>query len=178
MNKNNNIETFLNTNGIMREHAIVKLNSNPDLIKEIAEYSLSDNPDSWRAVWILNLYLDRYGEQKIISQYSDAFIENLQKKIKDGHIREIIKLLTKIKLSEEQESEVFDYCYSQLSNNKIQASVRAVCFQFILNTSKKYPEITEEIEYIFNDIKNYLSRGIRSSIQNKIVKTKLLNNKK
>jgi hypothetical protein len=51
-------------------------------------------------------------------------------------------------------------------------------FSIILNTSKKYPEITEEIEYIFNDIKNYLSRGIRSSIQNKIVKTKLLNNKK
>jgi hypothetical protein len=35
MNKNNNIETFLNTNGIMREHAIVKLNSNPDLIKKL-----------------------------------------------------------------------------------------------------------------------------------------------
>ncbi|MFQ3579908.1 MAG: hypothetical protein SNJ71_07195, partial [Bacteroidales bacterium] len=132
MNKPNNIEPFLNAIGIMREHAILKLKSNPDLIEEIVEYSLSDNPDAWRAVWILNLYLDRYDEQQIISHYSDAFIENLQKIKKDGHIREIIKLLTKIKLTEEQESEVFDYCYSQLSNNKIQASVRAVCFQFIL----------------------------------------------
>ncbi len=178
MNKPNNIEPFLNAIGIMQEHTILKLKSNPDLIEEIAEYSFSDNPDAWKAVWILNLYLDRYDGQQIISHYRDAFIENLHKIQKDGHIREIIKLLTKIKLSEEHESEVFDYCFSQLSNNKIQASVRAMSFQFILNAAKKYPEITEEIEYIFEDIKNYLSPGIRSSIQNKIMKTELLNNKK
>lgn len=139
------------------------LEKDPALVDAYVDFSLSEHEFAWRAAWVISHFSNKYPRQ--IEKYAQKYIETLPKIQRDGHIREIINTLTNLNLTEEQESELFEICYELIQSNKRQSSVRAVCFRFMMNLADNYPELKDEIRIIFENIKDYLSPGIRSGME-------------
>lgn len=149
--------------GIGPDKMLAHLEKDPALVDAYAEFSLSDHKFAWRAAWVIAHFSNKHPQQ--FEKYTQKYIEILPKLERDGHIREIINTLTNLSLTEEQNSELFDICYELIQSNKRQSSVRAVCFRFMMKLADNYPELKEEIKIIFENIKDYLSPGIRNGME-------------
>jgi hypothetical protein len=139
------------------------LEKDPGLVDAYVDFSLSDHKYAWRATWVIHHFSTKNPQQ--INKYADLYIDMLSKTDRDGHLREIISILINLKLSEEQESELFDICYELIQSNKRQSSVRAISFRFMMRLADSYPELKEEIKIIFENIKDYISPGIRNGME-------------
>jgi len=148
--------------GIGPDKMLAHLEKDPALVDAYVDFSLSEHEFAWRASWVIAHFSEKHPRQ--IDKYAQKYIEKLPKTERDGHVREIISTLTNLNLTEEQESELFDICYELIQSNKRQSSVRAVCFRFMMNLADSYPELKDEIRIIFENIKDYLSPGIRNGM--------------
>lgn len=140
-----------------------ELEGNPQVVKDFVDYAVSNKEYAWRAAWILHHYSEKFPRE--LDQYAQILINSLKDVAGHGHIREILKVIYKLKLSEEQTSEMFDICYDFLQNNKLQSSVRGMSFMFLMRVANEYPELKGEIEVIFENIKDFLSPGIRHGME-------------
>jgi hypothetical protein len=109
-----------------------------------------------------------------VQQYVANFIQASKTIKKDGHLRETLKIIYNLKLDETQTSEIFDISMNLLENNKIQPSVRMIAFNFVIRVAEDYPELHNEIEVIVENIKDFLSPGIKNSITKRLKKIKKL----
>ncbi len=147
-----------------------ELCENPDLVDAYIEYALSENKFAWRASWVISHFASKHPEK--VQRFANTLVHNLNNISKDGHIRETLKTICNLKLDENQTSIMFDFCINILEDNKKQASVRMIAFHFVLQVAEEYPEIQNEISIIVENIKDYLSPGIRNSFIKRLNKLK------
>jgi predicted ATPase with chaperone activity len=147
------------------------LKSDPQLVDAYAEYSLSQEKFAWRATWVIDHYSKINPAQ--LQKYAVKYIESVKELKSDGHIRETLKILYNLDLDESQTSEVFEICYKLMQNNKLQSSVRVSAFHFMMKVAEQYPDLKEEIKIIFENIKDYLSPGIRNGMEIRLKKVTL-----
>ena len=84
---------------------------------------------------------------------------------KDGHQRELLKILYLMELTEEHEGLLFSICSDIWEKIGKNPSVRFTAFQFIIKIAKNYPELFNEIEFLMQDhYVESLSPGIRRSL--------------
>lgn len=128
----------------------------------------NQEPQAWRATWILTHCTIKNDIR--IQPFISKFIEVLPLK-KDGHQREILKILHKMDLNEEQEGKLFDNCMSLWENTNKAPAVRHLAFKYIHKICEKYPELKGELTFISQDhyLEN-LSPGIKKIIE-RIIKT-------
>ncbi|WP_010134465.1 hypothetical protein [Ochrovirga pacifica] len=128
------------------------------------QLSLSNQqPQAWRATWILG-HCTTKNDQRI-RPFINNYLQILNKQ-KDGHQRELLKILDKMDLDDEQEGKLFDACMSIWENTNKAPAVRYVAYKFIHKTCEKYPELQEELSFISQPhyLEN-LSPGIKKIIQ-------------
>lgn len=145
-----------------------EVKTNSEFIDAYVDYAISNEKYAWRAAWVLQ-HLSQSNPEKL-QKHSNKFVSALNNIEIDGHIREMLKIILNLNLTEEQTSEVFDSCYQLLQNNKMQSSVRSTCFNFLLKVAKDYPELKDEIRIIFENIKDYLSPGIKRGMELRLQK--------
>ncbi|NJB82450.1 hypothetical protein [Wenyingzhuangia aestuarii] len=125
-------------------------------------------PHAWRATWILTHCTKKDDDR--IHPYIDEFIKAIDQK-KDGHQREILKILDKMSLDEEQEGRLFDICMNLWENIAKAPALRYMAFKQIHKTYQKYPELNGELEFISQEhYLESLSPGIKKIIH-RIIKT-------
>ena len=146
-----------------KEDMISFLNSHPEYFKEAIELAVSDKqPLSWRAAWLLHSCTKKNDNR--IKNHVKSIIKTLPTK-KDGHQRELIKILFIMELKEEDEGVLFDICVTLWENVSKRPSVRYTAMMFILKIAEKYPDLTQEIILLLQDqYLETLSPGIRYSI--------------
>lgn len=147
-----------------KEEMVSFLNSNPSYYQEAIQLAISDKqPLSWRSAWLL---FHCMGENDIrIRPYVNKLISVLPVK-KDGHQRELIKILFKMKLNDNQEGRLFDICMTIWEKINKSPSVRWTAFYYITETAKKYPELSNEIAFITqSQYLETLSPGIKNAIE-------------
>jgi len=147
-----------------KEAMISFMNAHPEYFEEAIDLAISDKETfSWRAAWLLWSCME-LNDQRIQS-YVKTIIKSITTK-NDGHQRELIKILLQMNLSEEQEGILFNTCMNIWERIDKMPSVRFTAFQFIVQTGKKYPELTEEIIFLTqNHYLESLSPGIKRSVQ-------------
>lgn len=163
-----NISKNLSEFGMGPAIMLLQLEKDAELVDAYAEFSLTDHKYAWRAAWIINHYSKRNPQQ--LNKYADQYIAFLPKIQRDGQLREIINTLINLKLSEEQSSKLFDICYQLVQDNKRQSSVRGVSFKFMNRLANEYPELKEELKIVFENIKDYISPGIRQGMEQRLNK--------
>ncbi|MBO6792836.1 MAG: hypothetical protein JJ895_02910 [Balneolaceae bacterium] len=143
--------------------AVQAIQDHPELIEQILPICLTDKPPMcWRAAWVIRSAVDKNDAQLI--PYIDRILQVLPKK-EDGHQRELMKLLQKAELSEDQESVLYDISVSIWESVGKQPSVRYVAFENILAMVRKYPDLRNELEAITQpQYLNSLSPGIKKGI--------------
>lgn len=146
-----------------KDGMVVFLQSNPECWEEAIELAITNKqPYSWRAAWLLWSCIEKNDTR--IQPHIQSLIEGLKDK-KDGHQREILKILIVMELSEEQETNLFDYCIRLWKDIQKTPSIRYTAFRFINKIASKYPELRNEINFYTE--KKYvetLSPGVRKSI--------------
>ncbi len=136
---------------------------NKDLLSHLFELSIANEEMySWRAAWILDHLLKTFDYD--ISKEFDRITEALEGKT-DGHQRQLLRFLLRIKLSKKQEGIVFDLCLTIWEDvNKI-PSTRITAFKILSKIAKNYPELKNEISFFTTDYYTQtLSPGIKNSL--------------
>ena len=146
-----------------KEGMISFMDNHPECFDEAIELAISNKqPYSWRSAWLLWSCIEE--NDKRIKGHIDKIINSLKNK-KDGHERELIKILSKMELNEEQEGYLFNICMTVWEKINKRPSVRHTAFMFILKIAKKHPELRNEIAFFTQDqYLDTLSPGVKNSI--------------
>lgn len=136
----------------------------PSYFEEAIVLAKTDQADvAWRATWLLGKSMKK-NDPRLTAHNAD-FIQALAGK-KDGHQRELLKVLEKLPLDEEQEGYLFDQCMTIWETVNKSPSVRSFAMKFIFKVCQKHPELKSEIEFLLQDeYLESLSAGIRKSIE-------------
>ena len=91
-----------------KEEMIAFLKTHPEYFEEAIRLAISDKqPFAWRSAFVLFDCMDE--NDKRIKKHIKTILNCIKDK-KDGHQRELLKILYKMNLSEKQEGIVFDIC--------------------------------------------------------------------
>ncbi len=160
------------TETLRKNEMVSFLKKNPNLFDETLKVSLGDKePESWRAAWLVKHYMTK-NDSRVVKSIK-SILKGLPNK-KDGHQRELLKILMDMELTEKQEGILFDKCFTIWEDISKSSSVRGTAFSIIVNTVKKYPELLVEIEFLTqNHYVETLTPGIRNSIVRTIKELKI-----
>lgn len=139
------------------------MDDHPEHFVEAIELAVSDRqPYAWRAAWLLWSCMDDNDQR--IHFYIPKIINVLTSK-QDGHQRELLKILLRMELSEEQEGYLFDVCATVWEKINKKPSVRFTAFQFLVKIAKNHPDLSGEIAlFTQNQYLDSLSPGVKRSV--------------
>ena len=155
-------------------------NLNRDMVTDLLENGFYDNNfsflinhmmeeekhTSWRTAWVV-VHLMNKDDPKI-KKHLTKIIKSIEGK-NDGHQRELIKIVRKMSLNEDQKGLFFDVCMNIWEAVNKQPAVRYYCGLFIIEMAKKYPEIRNELEFLTSDYYTQtLSPGIKRIFERKL----------
>ena len=139
------------------------MDAHPEDFEKAIQVAVSDEDHaSWRAAWLVHTCMEDNDERlrpnlaKLVSAIDGK---------KDGHQRELMKILLRMDLDEDAESYLFDHAVTLWESVKKTPSVRYIAFRVMVKVAEHYPELVHEIlvltqpQYI-----NSLSPGIKNSI--------------
>jgi hypothetical protein len=147
-----------------KEEMISFLKSHPEHFDEAIKLAISDDqPYSWRAAWLLWSCMEE--NDKRIQKHIKSIVESIKTK-KDGHQRELLKILYQMEIKEKYEGVLFDICITIWEQIGKVPSVRYTALKFIIKIAKNHPELLGEIEFLAQDhyLKS-LSPGVKRSIE-------------
>jgi len=148
------------------------LEKNPNLFDEAITISLGNvEPQAWRATWLVEHFTKQ--NDKRVKPHIKSILKVIKEK-EDGHQREFLRILLKMKLSKKKEGILFDTCITIWEDINKSPSVRILAFSILVNIAEKYPELIKEIEFLTqNHYSETLSQGIKKSFEK--MKNDLLN---
>jgi len=149
--------------GRLRKQELVSfLEKHPELFEQTIKITLGDvQPQAWRAAWLIGHYME-HNDARLLP-YVDSILSNIAAK-GDGHQRELLKILNRMELNEDQEGILFDVSLSIWEEVHKSPSVRGTTFLTILSIVEKYPELKCEIEHLTQaHYTETLSPGIKHS---------------
>ena len=142
---------------------IAHLATHHDDFDEAIRLALGDKqPYSWRAAWLLWSCMEP--NDRRIHKHIRSIIAAIPSK-KDGHQRELLKILQQMEISEEDEGYLFDLCVTIWEKINSRPSVRWHAFIMIVGIARKHPNLFNEIRFLTEDhYLEKLSPGIKHSI--------------
>ena len=124
-------------------------------------HALRNDKDSWIHAWQINHV--KKTELIKIQEQVDKIISAIDGK-NDGHQRELLKVLLKLNLTDDQLSLLWDICLRIWLDVQKQSSVRISAYKILVNTAKKYKPLSDELIRLTEDKHvSSLSNGIRNS---------------
>jgi len=137
--------------------------THPEDFEEAIQLAITEKqPYSWRAAWLLWSCMEENDPR--FTKHIQTLIDSISTK-KDGHQRELIKILYNMELNEEYEGFLFNLCVNIWEKIGKNPSVRYTAFKYILKVVQKYPELSQEIHlYTQNQYLDSLSPGVKRSL--------------
>jgi hypothetical protein len=145
------------------KHQVIELVQTHEHFFQLALELASSNeePIAWRAAWILG-HCAKKNDLRIAHK-TDELIQSIEGK-KDGHQRELLKIVSKVPLNDEQEGLVFELCSAIWMDISKSSSVRSIALRFLVNTAFKYPDLKSEVLLLMqNHYAANLSPGLKKS---------------
>ena len=151
------------TGRLRKKELVIFLQKQPKLFSDVIQIALGDKePESWRAAWLAKNYMSQNDER--LKPYITQILKAIPNK-KDGHQRELLKILMEMKLTKKQEGILFDSCMTIWEKINKSSSVRGIALTFLAFTIKKYPDLISEIDFLTqNHYLETLTPGIRNSV--------------
>ncbi|MBI3520289.1 MAG: hypothetical protein HY062_13160 [Bacteroidetes bacterium] len=149
--------------------------------KELLGLALdSDQVISNRAMWVLNHCADLDANR--IKPFQEKLISHLKNKhLHSGVVRSILRMFREQPIPKTLESFMLDKCFNYLKNPAEAIAVRVFAMTIVLNISKPYPELLNELSIILHHINaNEESPAMRARVRHtlkEIQKTKPKPNK-
>ncbi len=161
---------YIFSNFRKKEVMISYIKDHFELFQSLLEASLSlEYSNAWRSTLLVGHIMEK--NDVLIKPLVDDFIEVLLKLNHDGHQRQVLIVLDKMQLNEEQEGRLFDKCMTLWEDIKKIPSTRIRAFWMLLKIAEPYPEIQQDIKHFTTEYYlKTLSPGIRVIIEREIKK--------
>lgn len=145
------------------------LNTHSEYFEEAIELAVSEKqPYAWRSAFLLESCIAENDLR--IKKYVPLILKSISGK-KDGHQRELLKILYKMRLNDKQLGQLLDLCLDLWEQINKAPSIRVTAFKFIIKIAEQHPELQNEIEVLTQEhYLKTLSPGIRNSIERIISK--------
>ncbi len=139
------------------------LKDHPQDFPEAIALAVGDRPRyAWRAAWLIGNCMGAHDAR--LRKAVDRLIATMPGK-PDGHWRELLKIVIRMELNDEQEGRLFAMALQHWQDPAKQSSVRWMSFRFMADMVKKYPELAAEVKLLMRpDLIEPLSPGIRRSL--------------
>ena len=129
-----------------KNQMISYLKKRPADFYKTVELAVSDKqPYSWRTAWMPWSCMDENDNR--IKKYINKIIKVLPK-VKDNQLGELLIVLLQMKLNEQQETKLFDFCVDIWMNTSKVPSVRYTAFRLIVKIATKYPGLLKKVELL------------------------------
>jgi len=145
------------------------MSEHPQKFEEVAQLMFTDvTPICWRAAWLISAAM-KSNDPRLVP-FIDPILEVLPHKL-DGHQRELLKVLEKMHLSENQESVLYDECVTIWEAIRKKPATRYFAFRQMVKMVEKYPELINEIHAVtqtqyINTLSPGIKRGVMKLIYN------------
>jgi hypothetical protein len=152
-----------------KDEMIVHLAAHGEDFEEAIRLALADKqPYSWRAAWLLWSCMEENDPR--IRPHIRTIIDVIPSK-KDGHQRELLKILQQMEVSEEDEGYLFDLCVRIWEKINSRPSVRYHAFNTIVSIAGKHTTLFNEIKCLTEEhYMDTLSPGIKNGVYRMIEK--------
>jgi hypothetical protein len=147
-----------------KDRMIAYMHAHPEAYDEAAKLAVTDKqPYAWRSAWLLWSCITP--DDARIKKHLNKFIRYIPI-AQQNQKRELLKIALSMKLSERQESRLFDVSIDLWKDISKDPSIRMMAFRMLLKIMEKYPELKGEILLLADEhyIKT-LSPGIQHSIR-------------
>ncbi len=147
-----------------KDGMIAYMHAHPEAFDEAATLAVTDKqPYAWRSAWLLWSCLTPNDAR--IKKHLNKFIRYIPA-AQENQKRELLKIALSMKLSERQESRLFDISIDLWKDISKDPSIRMMAFRMLLKISEKYPELKTELLLLADEhYLKTLSPGIRHSIR-------------
>jgi len=147
-----------------KDEMISFLKSHPEYFDEAIELAVSDKqPYSWRSAFLLWGCMEENDLR--IQKHIKSIVNSIEDK-KDGHQRELLKILSKMKINKKYEGKIFNICMNLWEQINKDPSIRITALKFIIKIAQKHPELMEEIIFLTQDhYLETLSPGVKNSVE-------------
>ena len=151
-----------------KAEAISYIKGHPEDFQELVNYAISDQAHvNWRAAWLITNCMQDNDPR--LGGYVDKIVSELSTK-QDNHQRELLKILLRMRLKEEQESYLFDHAVRLWESLKKAPAVRYIAFRMMAEIATKYPELKNEVLMLTQpQYLTTLSPGVQHSVK-KLIK--------
>lgn len=146
-----------------KDEMISFMNAHPEFFDQAIKLAISDKqPYAWRAAWLLWSCMEENDNR--IQKYIDSIVKSLKDK-DDGHQRELLKILYRMKPKEKHDGILLNHCIDIWQQIDKTPSVRFNALKFIIKIVKKHPDLSREITFLIQDqYLETLSPGVKKSI--------------
>ena len=143
--------------------------SNPEQFNAALNWAFPASQNtSWIACWMISQAMKR-NDPRLIAHIPDC-IASLNTG-NDGYKREVLNVLSKMKITLKGYPELFDKCLDLWEDLKLQSSVRSKALQLAIELIKPYPELRNEILLRVTDQQiDAISPGIQKGLRIKLKK--------
>lgn len=137
--------------------------ANPGAINDLIDLSLGNGqPQGWRAAWVLaELVKQDRNLLKLIQPYSTKIIDLFPSFNSPGQIREFLKIVQLLDLTDDEMGLLLDLCYKWLLDKKSDESFKIYSMEIIFEFSKKEPDILPELIAIIEQEMVYAKPGFK-----------------
>jgi hypothetical protein len=136
------------------------------LFHEVLLFALKDHERSWKAAWLMNQVLVKY--ELDLSNYTLMVCQSIPSKPSNQQ-RELLKLLEKVQITDENEGPIFDVATACWEELKLQSGTRMVAFRLMLKIATKHKDLLQEVENLMEEryLKG-LSQGVKRAVENRM----------
>lgn len=153
-----------------KDEAVAYMAEHPEDVEPALIWATSDHPcHNWRAAWLLTHGITPNDSR--VRPFIGGFLQCLSN-TSDQHARELLKILLKMELDDEQEGTLFNRVIAIWEDTDRKPAVRFYAIKIILNMVIKYPDLSNEVRALIQP--HYLSpltSGIRASVVRHIRRT-------
>ena len=151
--------------GAEREFIIQEMGDSVEKFLKLLKLSLNEkDPLAWRAGWILDGSDELY--PGLASDHISKIIQKLPDLKSTGTVRSLLRLLSRYKISEDDQGLLIDLCFGYMVSGFYPVAVKVHAMQIIFNHSLMYPELKKELvtvieDQVGNNSVGFKSRGMR-----------------
>ncbi len=134
------------------------IGQSPVRFKEIVNLVASgDRIISQRAAWVLGTHGEEY--PRLFLPHLSKLVPLLGKPVHDAVKRNILRVLQYLEIPSKFETEIINQCFNLLQSTGEPPAIKAFSISVIVNLSRKYPDLMQELTAWFQNNKMILSKA-------------------
>ena len=116
----------------------------PEFFSELVTILLkNENPASWKAAWVMDVVSEHQPE--LLDPHLEKIIEHLESFANDGSKREVLRMLSRSQIPENQVGHVITLCFDWLTTTKESVAVKMFSMEILYQISRQEPDIKMEL---------------------------------